>query len=172
MTTGLKRYYGSGYLHFITSSCYERRPFLRSPESRDTFLAIFEEVRQRYQFIVKGYVVMPEHVHLLISEPESGDPSLVMQVLKHRSAIALIRDLHINTNHIWQKRFYDFVVSTPEKRAEKLNYVHDNPVRRGLVEDAEQWRWSSARYYALGEIGPVMIDEKKLMGEIWKDKSA
>jgi hypothetical protein len=45
-------------------------------------------------------------------------------------------------------------------------------VRRGLVEDAEQWRWSSARYYALGEIGPVMIDEKKLMGEIWKDKSA
>lgn len=82
MTLGLQRYYGNGDLHYITCSCLHRRRLLGSPEARDFFLSVFEQVRRRYIFDVIAYVVMPEHSHLLISEPERRDPSVVMKVLK------------------------------------------------------------------------------------------
>jgi putative transposase len=59
---------------------------LGTAERRDRFLAILEEARQRYRFVVIGYVIMPEHFHLLMSEPEIGDPSVVMKVVKERFA--------------------------------------------------------------------------------------
>src|SRR3989441_3385393 len=96
MPRRLHRYYGSRYLHFVTSSCYQRRPLLNTPRRRTWFLEILEQVRRRYTFVVVGYVVMPEHFHLLISEPERGNPSTVMQVLKQRFARKVLRD--------WRKR--------------------------------------------------------------------
>ena len=84
----LNRCYGQGFLHFITFSCYRRLPFLQPQPQRDLFLRILEEVRRSYRFVVAGYVVMPEHVHLLLSEPERGDPGIVIQVLKQRFARA------------------------------------------------------------------------------------
>src|SRR5438046_10440155 len=96
MPRRLHRYYGSGYLHFITSSCYQRRPLLNTPRRRTWFLEILEQVRRRYTFVVVGYVVMPEHLHLLISEPERGNASTGMQVLKQRFARTVLR--------AWRKR--------------------------------------------------------------------
>ena len=90
MPSGLHRTYGAHHLHFITCSCYRRLPFLKSARARDRFLAILEQVRQRYCFVVVGYVVMPEHIHLLITEPEMGNPSKIMQVVKQRTARALL----------------------------------------------------------------------------------
>jgi hypothetical protein len=72
----LKRYHNARELHFITCSCYRRRPLLGTARQRDLFLKVLEQARQRYQFVVVGCVVMPEHFHLLICEPEKGDPSL------------------------------------------------------------------------------------------------
>ena len=63
--------------------------------------------------------------------------------------------------HIWQARFYDFVVFTGEKRVEKLRYMHHNPVKRGLVLEPQQWAWSSYRYYANGECGIVLVNEEQ-----------
>ena len=173
MPTNLHRYYGAGYSHFITTSCYQRRPLLGTPRSRDLFLEVVEQIRQRHQFVVVGYVVMPEHVHLLFTEPERGNPSLVLAALKQTFAHRLLRELraktgaHVDTlwstpvalGHVWQRRFYDFVVFTEKKRVEKLCYMHRNPVVRGLVLEPEQWDWSSYRHYALGERGPVLVNE-------------
>jgi putative transposase len=75
--TNPHRCYGQGYLHFITTSCYQRRPLLESASRRDLFLEVLEHVRRRCHFVVVGYVVMPEHIHLLLSEPERGNPSSV-----------------------------------------------------------------------------------------------
>src|ERR1700690_772566 len=75
-------YYGAGDLHFITCSCYRRQPMLGTPRRRDLFVTVLEHVRRRYQLVVVGYVVMPEHIHLLISEPQEKNPSTVMQALK------------------------------------------------------------------------------------------
>jgi len=90
MPSGLHRTYGAHHLHFITCSCYRRLPFLNSAKSRDRFLSILEQTRERYRFVVVGYVLMPEHFHLLITEPEVGTPSTVMQVLKQRTAHSLL----------------------------------------------------------------------------------
>ena len=158
MTRGLYRIYGNHDLHFITCSCYHRQPLLASPSRRDLFLDILEEVRQRYRFVVLGYVVMPEHFHLLISEPEIGDPSTIMKVLKMRFA----RRVHNNGDHaaelVWQRRFYDFNVCTDKKRVEKLRYMHRNPVKRGLVSEPGHWAWSSFRSYLYGETGRIRIN--------------
>ena len=88
--SGLHRTYGAHHLHFITCSCYRRLPLLGAARSCDRFLVILEHARQRYRFVVVGYVVMPEHIHLLVTEPEVGTPSTVMQVLKQRTARALL----------------------------------------------------------------------------------
>ena len=170
MPAGLHRTYGAQHLHFITCSCYHRKPKLRTARSRDRFLSILEQTRQRYGFVVVGYVVMPEHFHFLISEPEVGNPSTVMQVLKQRTAHALLpkkkrsdprQQCLFESPHLqfWQARFYDFNVWTSKKRIEKLRYMHRNPVKRGLVTSAEQWRWSSYRFYWLDEPGIVRVNE-------------
>src|SRR5450755_4700537 len=167
MAKNLKRRYGTGNLHFITFSCYRRLPFLKTPRARNVFLIVLAEVRTRYQFAVIGYVVMPEHVHLLLSEPAKRDPSIVVQVLKQRVSRRLRRRSRARTSsqqlHLWhesttvahcsfwQRRFYDFNVWSRKKRAEKLNYMHMNPVKRGLAPDPKLWPWSSYRFYQYGE---------------------
>lgn len=171
MPSHLKRYYGTDHLHFITCSCYHRQPWLNSPRRRDLFLKVLEQVRRRCGFVVVGYVVMPEHIHLLISEPEKGDPSRVMQALKQGFARRVLRAARKRrkvgqqelfageVEHVWQRRFYDFNVWSARKRIEKLRYMHRNPVKEGLVVEPEQWEWSSFRSYAYGEIGAVRINE-------------
>ena len=109
---------------------------------------------------------MPEHFHLLITEPEVGDPSVVMKVLKQRFARRFNRTRQRTVaaqmalwdsvpDRVWQKRFYDFNVWSERKHIEKLRYIHRNPVKRGLVERPGQWKWSSFRAYLYGETGPV-----------------
>ena len=79
MPAGLKRYYGKGHLHFLTFSCYRRLPFLKTARARDIFVQELARVRDETEFDLVGYVVMPEHVHLLLSEPKKGTPSTVLQ---------------------------------------------------------------------------------------------
>jgi putative transposase len=171
MPSGLHRTYGAHHLHFITCSCYRRLPKLDTARARDRFLSILEQTRERYRFVVVGYVVMPEHIHLLVTEPEMGSLSTAMQVLKQRSACALLpKRARTNTfqgklfsgqprRAFWQARSYDFNVWTTKKHVEKLRYMHRNPVKRGLAETPELWRWSSYRFYLLGEIGSVRVNE-------------
>ena len=127
MPWGLKRFYGAGDLHFITGSCYHRQAFLGSAKRRDLFLAALERIRERYSFVVIGYVVMPERFHLLLSEPEKGNPSVVMQALKlsfTRRLLPRTRSNDLQADlwdkatpaHIWQRRFYDFQRLEPESR--------------------------------------------------------
>ena len=175
MSSKLKRYYGAGHLHFITCSCYRRQPLLGTALHRDLFLTVLEQVRRRYQFVVAGYVVMPEHIHLLISEPQDKNPSAVMQALKLGFARRVLARVKRRRNpaqaslfdhcprHIWQRRFYDFNVWTERKRIEKLRYIHRNPVKRGLVESPELWRWSSFRAYVSRESGPVRVNDGSVL---------
>ena len=160
MPLRLERFHGANHLHFITFSCYRRQQLLAMAHRRDAFLQLFEQVRRRYDFTVVGYVVMPEHVHLLISEPAEGDVALLMKVLKQRAARRFLARKNGNEQslHFWQKRFYDFNVWSRRKEVEKLRYIHRNPVMRGLVTSPEMWRWSSFRSYAHGEDGLVKIN--------------
>jgi putative transposase len=163
------------HLHFVTCSCYHRQPLLGAPRRRNLFLSVLKRMRKRYQFVVVGYVVMPEHIHLLISEPQLKTPSTVIQALKLGFARRVRAQEKRRRNpaqatlfdripqHIWQKRFYDFNVWTERKRIEKLRYMHRNPMKRGLVESPELWRWSSFRAYFLNEAGRVRVNEWEVL---------
>jgi putative transposase len=134
------------------------------------FLQVLEQMRVRYRFAVVGYVVMPEHFHLLLTEPQRQTISTVVQALKlgfSRRLLspgqALRQSALRPSRRVWQARFYDFNVWSERKRIEKLRYMHRNPVKRELVVSPEQWRWSSFRFYLYGEAGPVKINDTAIL---------
>jgi putative transposase len=181
MPSGLKRYQQAHDLHFITFSCYHRKPLLETPSARRVFEVTLERTRVWYGFFITGYVVMPEHVHLLMSEPERGTLALALQMLKQISAHELrgcptlprsLRSVgklnkatprpddqeRLGPVPFWQARYYDFNVWNARKQTEKLRYMHRNPVARGLVASPEDWEWSSFRHYLTGVEGVVEIE--------------
>ncbi len=171
MPSRLKRFHESGQTHFLTFSCYQRRPLLNPIESRWVFESALERVRLRFSLRVYGYVVMPEHVHLLISEPEGAPfkPSVGLSGGETTRTLAdaikslkqgISRRLIGEAEHFWQKRYYDFNVRNHPQFMEKLRYIHRNPVKRGLCERPEDWEWSSFLHYATGLEGRVEIESE------------
>ena len=171
MPRGLYRLHHSGSAHFITFTCYHRYAHLSDPFVGDLFVQALERSRKLYRTKVYGFVVMPEHVHLLVSEPERGTVAHAIQSLKICSAKRglVILQFHIsqakgNVGHpedgvhrFWQKRYYDRNVRGKEF-TEKLKYIHRNPVKRNLVVRPEDWKWSSYRHYLTGENCGVEIE--------------
>lgn len=167
------RFQHSGQSHFVTFCCYHRRRLFTTEASCRVFESALERVRRRYRLCVYGYVVMPEHVHLLLSEPQTaplkpkdglnGPPVGLgdtladgLKSLKQGVARRLIGD----AEHFWQKRYYDFNIRNYAQFVEKLRYIHRNPVTAGWCERAEEWEWSSFRHYADGSEGCVEIESE------------
>ena len=122
---------------------------------------ILKEIRARYHFRIVGYVIMPEHLHLLITESASAPPSKIIQIFKQRLSrrmrarkrspkkqmpLRFPNDQNL-LRRFWQRRYYDFNVYSRAKLLEKLHYMHANPVREKLVS----WPWSSWSFYYRGE---------------------
>jgi len=155
MPTGLQRFQQSNHFHFITFSCYKRQPFLRTPEAKDTAVRLLEQTRQQQGLLIAAYVLMPEHIHLLTNEPAHATLATFLQIFKQLTARKLKSP---DQKQLWQRRYYDFNVSSPEKYTEKIKYIHRNPVVRGLVAKPEEYPWSSFNHYATGEPGPIEIE--------------
>ena len=158
MPKGLKRYNGRGELHFVTFRCYRRLALLGTTRARNLFVKELARVRREYPFRLAGYVVMPNHVHLLMSEPQRGTVSTTLQMLKQRVSRRMRARKKLGRTgqlsfaferteealrSFWQARFYDFNVYSRGKVIEKLNYRHANPVIRKLVQHPGDWPWSS-----------------------------
>jgi putative transposase len=157
MPTGLKRYQQTGNFHFITFSCYRRQPFLETDTPKNIIQIILEQTRKQQGLCLAAYVVMPEHIHLLSNEPETGTVASFLQIFKQLTS----RELKsASQKQFWQRRYYDFNVHSSEKRTEKIQYIHRNPVTRGLVSKPEDYYWSSFEHYATGEPGPIEIESE------------
>jgi|SRR5271165_545702 len=175
MPASLRRRQQSGHSHFVTFSCYRRQPNFTTSDVYDLFLVCLEDMRRRFAIRVYGYVVMPEHVHLLLSESEEKTLADAIHYLK----LSFTKRLHglsggrsqvnaekrgVNLGHaagsLWQKRYYDRNVRNAEEFTVKLRYLHRNPVKRGLVTEPGDWRWSSFRHYAFREKGMVEIESE------------
>jgi putative transposase len=123
---------------------------------KEAFEAALERVRRSFDLEVFGYVVMPEHVHLLLGEPRRETLAHAIKSLKQGVARRFIG----NAEHFWQKRYYDFNVRNHRQFVEKLRYIHRNPVKRELCERPEDWPWSSFRHYQTGAEGAVEIESE------------
>ncbi len=115
-----------------------------------------ERVRVGFDLCMYGYVVMPDHVHLLLSERKRGTLADAIKSLKQGVSRRLIGE----AEHFWQKRYYDFNVRNEAQFVEKLRYIHRNPVVRGLCERPEDWQWSSFVHYATGQEGVIEIESE------------
>jgi len=162
MPLRLVRYQQSQQSHFVTFSCYRCLALLKTPAMRNLVVAALEQTRRRFSFRVYGFVVMPEHVHLLVSEPERALLANAIQSLKiavaKRSAVA--REFDGKRARLWYKRYYDRNIRSYSDFLEKLRYIHRNPVKRGLCERPDEWEWCSFRHYATGEDCGVEIESE------------
>ncbi|HEU5457979.1 MAG TPA: transposase [Terracidiphilus sp.] len=154
MPSRLQRFHHSEQAHFITFSCWHHRPNFADPATRPVFEVALERIRRAFLLRVYGYVVMPDHVHLLLSEPGRETLAVAIKSLKQGVSRRLIGD----APRFWQKRYYDFNVHNQQKFQEKLRYIHRNPVRKDLCARPEDWEWSSFRHYATGQEGIVEIE--------------
>jgi putative transposase len=146
------RYQQTGDFHFLTWSCYRRRAYLSAAPAMELFEDALERTHLHYLFALAGYVVMPEHVHLLVSEPRRALLSRAVQALK------LSVSMRSGEKPFWQPHYYDFNVSSHSKFVEKLRYIHRNPVRRGLAAKPQDWKWSSFLHHQTGMRGTVEIE--------------
>ena len=154
----LVRYQETNGSHFVTISCYHRQRHFNDPAVRDLFVRCLEQTRVRWRLIVYGYVVMPEHVHVLVSEPERGLLADAIHALKLAVSKRVKPKDFEGPFRFWQTRYHDRNVGTYKEFITKLRYLHRNPVTRGLCESSEEWKWSSFVHYATGAEGVVEIE--------------
>ena len=127
MPTGLKCFQKAESLHFITFSCFHRLPLLQAPGARETFEVILEQTRARHSARMYAYVLMPEHVHVLVNEPPQILLAQLLKALKQTTS----RKLRGARQKLWQERYYDSNVRGEADRSEVIRYIHRNPVVRG-----------------------------------------
>ena len=156
MPSGLKRFQNAESLHFITFSCFHRLPLLKTSGASETVEAVLEATRARHLARVYAYVLMPEHIHLLVNEPPRILLAQFLKAVKQTTS----RKLRGSREKFWQDRYYDSNIYGEMARSEVIRYIHRNPVKRGLVEKPEDWPWSSFRHYASGVRGTVEIESQ------------
>ena len=132
---------------FVTCCTYRRRKLLASEAVHAAFVAFATEAYSQHNVAVGRYVIMPDHLHLFVSGPDDFQLGRWIGMLKQNLAKQIKRPG--TTSPIWQRGFFDHLLRSDESYAEKWNYVRDNPVRAGLIENADDWPYS-------GEI--VLID--------------
>lgn len=171
-----KRYDFLGHAHFLTFSCFKRLPLLNRDRSRRWMINGIELSKRRNPFSLWAYVIMPEHVHLLLLPGNNIKISNVMRTMKQSVSKCAIKWLKQNSPEFlstledrqpngkssyrfWRRGGgYDRNVTDIEEAYEKINYIHENPVRRGLVKRGIEWYWSSASAWELGTELPLPID--------------
>ncbi|MCD4823231.1 MAG: hypothetical protein K8S55_01375 [Phycisphaerae bacterium] len=162
--------------HLLTFSCFNRRPFFRSNRACGWFLENLISAQRKAPFDLWGYVLMPEHVHLLILPADGVKMSAILYTLKQPVTIRAITYIRRHTPtflrrmedtqpngkvayRFWQRGGgYDRNLRAVSDVHEKLKYLHENPVRRGLVSCAEDYHWSSARAWLTGDDGDVPVN--------------
>ena len=154
MPSGLKRFQKAKSLHFITFSCFQRLPLLDAPGAKGTVEAVLEQMRARHDARVYAYVLMPEHIHLLVNEP----PRILLAQLVKAVKQMTSRKLRGARQKFWQDRYYDSNIYGEKACSEVIRYIHRNPVKRGLAASPEDWPWSSFRHYATGAKGTIEIE--------------
>ena len=168
----LRHYDHLGTARFITFGCYRRHKLLSEPPVIVAVLQTLQLIRERHRLRLFGYVIMPEHVHLVLHPPDAVRLGPVIGELKSKSAarivterlLALPPDCRVVKDgrerfRFWQPRCYDHNGRTHETVTEKIEYCHKNPVTRGLVAEPGQWPWSSHNWWAGETEVPLLMDE-------------
>jgi putative transposase len=133
-------------LYFITCCAYRRRPVLANPQLHDAFTSFAARAQMEFGILVGRYVILPDHLHLFVSLGE--DVSLAKWMGSLKRVLSKVVKPVDSADPVWQRGFFDHVMRSAESYSQKWDYVRENPVRAGLVRDADEWPYS-------GEIVPL-----------------
>ena len=158
----LRRIAESDRYFFITTKLSNRVPRLRPPET-DLLLDHMDRTRQSMDVFLLGYVLMPDHCHLLLLAC-SESISHVMHQWKFKTGFAVQQYRH-HSGPFWQPRYFDFICRRLRDVSDKLAYIHQNPVSERLVRYPEEWKWSSAATYLKKGYSPIAPDLLELNGD-------
>jgi putative transposase len=150
--------YGKGHFHLITCTCYQKLPKLAEEKHRDVFVRLMEELRVKFRFAVVGYVVMPDHFSLLMREPEIDTAANAVEMLRARYRRRYNSSAR-SDEQVWENRWSDTHIVGVAAVASTLASMHAQPVKSGLAESPEEWKWSSARAYAGLPEGVVTVEQ-------------
>ncbi|MEA2085338.1 MAG: transposase [Thermodesulfobacteriota bacterium] len=173
----IRHFNDPGHAHFLTFSCYRQLPLLSRERTRRWLIQAIANAMQRHETALLSYVIMPEHVHLIVFPLlPAYDISILLKTIKQsvaRKAKHFLRD----HNQAWLEKLmvqrgsrkvfrfwqtgpgYDRNLHTKDELFEKIRYIHNNPVRRGLVSTPEEWKWSSASWYKGERNVELVIDD-------------
>jgi len=152
----LRHYDDLGVARFLTFSCFRHYPHFKSAGMRNLILPELKALRVQHRIRLLAWVLMPDHMHLVILPPEKCDVGGLIGRFKARTVRVVLGQLSQNRRRfrsdghaaLWQRWCYDRNCRPPEEVREEINYCHANPVRAGLVAQPEDWPWSSGRWYA------------------------
>lgn len=151
----LRKYIEQHVIHFITSATHERKPKFEDRWAKEFLLASLRYHKFVLLYKVYGYVIMPDHLHLLIQPHDDFTLSRVMNHIKGEFARLHNRVKKID-EPFWQKRYCNEVIKEPSKMFEIIDYIHNNPVKSGLVTNPEDYVFSSFRHYIGREKEPLI----------------
>ena len=157
----LKHFDNLGTVRFVTFGCFRQGRDLSDPRARELLIKHIDEARKKHGFKLLGYVIMPEHVHMVLLPPDGVKLGLVIREIKSKMAreyFALTMSEVQGTRAFWQKRCYDHNCRSSETVWEKIEYCHNNPARRGLVQAPGEYKWSSYAWYQGQADVPLAID--------------
>ena len=140
-------------LFFVTTALREWKPLFSAPKLLDSVEGILFTMFPDYANALMGHVLMPSHIHFMVG-CRGGGPQLSKMVGTFKSLS--VRQLFPGHGSVWMHRFDDLVINTEKQLWIKLNYIHQNPVCKGLVVKAVDWKWSSARFWLLNENHPIL----------------
>jgi len=138
MSSKLHRYDLENCSYFVTTKTIRNKPYFRDHHLAELFVENLYSCREKYKFLLLAFVLMPEHFHALIAPQTGYTISGVMQKIKSLFVKRLREEMNWSGT-FWQKSFYDFVIYREEKLLEKIDYTLQNPVRKGIVENPEDY---------------------------------
>lgn len=153
-----KRYNLPNCAHFITTNTYKRLPILRNPEFMVVIIENLKFYRKKYNFKLIGFVILPDHIHLLLILPSAHNISDLIRDFKSFTSSQINR-LRGKKGRVWQEGFYDLVIDREDKLIQKLNYIHKNPLRRNLTKDLNEYKYSSFVNYYINDQSLIEIDD-------------
>ncbi|CFX12632.1 Transposase IS200-like [Syntrophomonas zehnderi OL-4] len=147
---GLKRYVEPNTVYFVTSVTHERNPIFNDRLATELLLNIILYNKFACHYHIYGFIVMPDHFHLIIQPYKDTDLSAIIRRIKGNFA-RFYNIQNRTSDSIWQKSFYDRGLRDYQELLKTLEYIHSNPVRAGLITDRNDYEFSSSAYYECGD---------------------
>jgi len=144
--TEQKRIYYKNAVYHITIRGNNKHPILKAAKDKIMFLEVLKKYRSRFGFKLFAFVIMDNHVHLIIQTENKINISKIMQAINLSYSVKF-RSKYPYTGHVWQGRFRSNVIEKEEYILNCINYIHNNPSRAEIVEQIENYPWSSYHYY-------------------------